>query len=105
MINERIDLDNNFSDNLEANQHLKKLFLDMETFKFYCEVCEAWVGSKTKHCGTCNKCVSEFDHHCEWLNNCVGERNYSVFLGLVVSYFIHTIVGLVLQIICLLITP
>ncbi|GAA57545.1 probable palmitoyltransferase ZDHHC11B [Clonorchis sinensis] len=53
---------------------------------FYCNLCELPISSsRTKHCKCCNKCVSNFDHHCKWLNNCVGSRNYTYFIGILMS--------------------
>ena len=53
---------------------------DSKNFKFYCEVCEAYVCDSSKHCGQCNRCVNEFDHHCKWLGTCIGGRNYKTFI-------------------------
>ena len=65
-------------------------------FQYFCQICNSYVGSKSKHCGNCNKCVSEFDHHCEWLNNCVGQANHHYFMRLVYSYFVHTVIIIIL---------
>ena len=73
--------------NINGLQHISANSM----FKYYCQICNSYVGSKSKHCGNCNKCVSEFDHHCEWLNNCVGQANHYYFMCLVYSYFTHTV--------------
>lgn len=57
---------------------------------FECSTCNCNVGSRTKHCRLCNKCVSVFDHHCNWLNTCIGNKNYTLFLILILCVFIFT---------------
>lgn len=57
-----------------------------------CFFCEVQVSTKAKHCGACNKCVSDFDHHCVWLNNCVGGRTYRLFVTLLCSAVLGSIV-------------
>eukprot|EP00928_Gymnodinium_smaydae_P080017 TRINITY_DN63823_c0_g1_i1.p1 TRINITY_DN63823_c0_g1~~TRINITY_DN63823_c0_g1_i1.p1 ORF type:complete len:326 (+),score=34.35 TRINITY_DN63823_c0_g1_i1:38-1015(+) len=49
----------------------------------YCQYCQSLVGEKSKHCWSCRKCVANFDHHCPWVNNCIGEKNYRIFLALI----------------------
>lgn len=49
-----------------------------------CSICGWDVGARAKHCGQCNRCTDGFDHHCKWLNNCIGDKNYRLFIGLVV---------------------
>ena len=58
--------------------------IDDESDKVMCSICGWDVGIKAKHCGQCNRCTGGFDHHCKWLNNCIGDKNYRVFIGLVV---------------------
>ncbi len=53
-----------------------------------CDVCGTHVLDRSKHCGLCNRCVSTFDHHCNWLNNCVGDRNYWMFVTLIILVFV-----------------
>jgi hypothetical protein len=64
---------------------------DGSGYKYYCEVCEAYVQDSAKHCGSCNRCVNNFDHHCRWLNNCVGDSNYKLFFRLIVAVFVMTL--------------
>lgn len=64
---------------------------DGRKFKFFCEVCEAYVSDDAKHCGACNRCVNGFDHHCRWLNNCVGQENYVYFFRLICAVFVMTL--------------
>jgi len=47
------------------------------------------IDSNTKHCSYCNKCVSDFDHHCKWLNTCVGGKNYKLFFGALLSFWLY----------------
>lgn len=60
--------------------------------QFYCVLCQASVGRRSKHCRACDKCVCGFDHHCKWLNNCVGARNYKSFFVLIT--FTLTMIGI-----------
>lgn len=68
------------------------LKFDGSGYKFFCEVCEAYVNDHSKHCGSCNRCVNNFDHHCRWLNNCIGAANYQFFFRLIVAVLLMTIV-------------
>ncbi|XP_022114379.2 probable palmitoyltransferase ZDHHC11B [Pieris rapae] len=69
-----------------------------------CHICNIYTSDKkTKHCGICNKCVYKFDHHCKWLNNCVGGRNYSAFIGCVVTALFISVFTLSLCIVDLVI--
>eukprot|EP00854_Cymbomonas_tetramitiformis_P002822 gene2822-3618_t len=60
--------------------------------QFYCVLCQASVGKRSKHCRACDKCVCGFDHHCKWLNNCVGSKNYQSFFILIT--FTLTMIGI-----------
>uniref|UniRef100_F1L5R8 Palmitoyltransferase n=1 Tax=Ascaris suum TaxID=6253 RepID=F1L5R8_ASCSU len=51
----------------------------------YCNICLIPVDGSCKHCRKCNKCITGFDHHCKWLNNCIGAANYRLFVTLVAS--------------------
>lgn len=64
----------------------------MGKYPSLCTICKTCVGGQSKHCGHCNRCVARFDHHCKWLNNCIGQRNYSLFLLLVVSLCLSQLV-------------
>ena len=85
---------------LTAAERAKYLNMDEDVirsdYKFHCKVCDAWVGSRTKHCGSCDKCIVDFDHHCEWFNNCVGSPNMRTFLLLISVYAVHTVLVLVI---------
>lgn len=59
-----------------------------ENLEYYCDVCDCYVGDRSKHCSECNRCVELFDHHCKWMNNCVGAKNYREFLALIVVVLI-----------------
>ena len=69
-----------------------KELLDDEDLEYYCDVCQAYVGDRSKHCGDCNRCVELFDHHCKWMNNCVGAKNYREFLILISLVFSQSLV-------------
>ena len=70
--------------------------LGSEQGVLYCQTCEVYVSWGTKHCQTCNRCIENFDHHCRWLNNCIGSRNYKVFILLLVSLNLVTVLALFL---------
>lgn len=50
----------------------------------WCELCKSITASSSKHCARCNRCVSHFDHHCKFVNNCVGDKNYRIFVRLII---------------------
>lgn len=54
-------------------------------FTQVCTLCSTHVHNQSKHCGACNRCVDGFDHHCRWVNNCIGNRNFRLFIGLVIT--------------------
>lgn len=58
--------------------------VEEESGNTVCGICGWTVNLKAKHCGQCNRCTEGFDHHCKWLNNCIGEKNYKLFVVLVV---------------------
>ncbi|KAM5126359.1 palmitoyltransferase ZDHHC19-like [Callospermophilus lateralis] len=51
----------------------------------WCSKCSFHRPPRTHHCPFCNICVEDFDHHCLWVNNCIGQRNFRVFVLLLVS--------------------
>lgn len=67
---------------------------DLSPFNTICRICDTHVQSSSKHCNTCKRCVDGFDHHCKWLNNCIGQANYRMFVLLLVSFFLLTLVQL-----------
>jgi palmitoyltransferase len=71
-----------------AAKKLGKELEENEELEYYCDVCESYVGDRSKHCGDCNRCVDVFDHHCKWMNNCVGEKNYKAFIILITAVMI-----------------
>lgn len=68
----------------------------------YCEHCESYVISSSRHCKICDRylcesfrCVDRFDHHCIWINNCIGRENYSTFMVMIIAVFLHMLVYLI----------
>lgn len=76
-------------ESIALQRKCKELGLKFEksSYKFCCDVCDAYVMSSSKHCGPCNRCTSGFDHHCYYLNNCIGDQNYHHFWRLIISLF------------------
>ncbi|KAM5126503.1 palmitoyltransferase ZDHHC19-like, partial [Callospermophilus lateralis] len=58
----------------------------------WCSKCSFHRPPRTHHCPFCNICVEDFDHHCLWVNNCVGQRNFRVFVLLLVSLCLYLVV-------------
>lgn len=81
-------------ENIRFSRIAKKKGKEMEEtdeYEYYCDVCQSYVGDRSKHCGDCNRCVDVFDHHCKWMNNCVGDRNYKAFIVLISSVCVRSI--------------
>ncbi|KAI7855149.1 DHHC palmitoyltransferase-domain-containing protein [Circinella umbellata] len=53
-----------------------------------CGICRIKVPRSTRHCKLCNKCIAGMDHHCRWLNCCIGQRNYRMFMILIIYTFV-----------------
>lgn len=59
-----------------------------------CTRCNTHVGALSKHCNKCNRCTEQFDHHCDWLNNCIGRDNYRLFVLLLGTLEVWTVLEL-----------
>ncbi|XP_077900043.1 palmitoyltransferase ZDHHC19-like isoform X1 [Ictidomys tridecemlineatus] len=58
----------------------------------WCSKCSFHRPPRTHHCPFCNICVEDFDHHCLWVNNCIGQRNFRVFVLLLVTLSLYLVV-------------
>ncbi|XP_076964503.1 palmitoyltransferase ZDHHC19-like [Callospermophilus lateralis] len=68
----------------------------------WCSKCSFHRPPRTHHCPFCNICVEDFDHHCPWVNNCVGQRNFRVFVLLLVSLCLYLVVLLATSVLFLI---
>uniref|UniRef100_UPI004038B0C1 palmitoyltransferase ZDHHC19-like n=2 Tax=Callospermophilus lateralis TaxID=76772 RepID=UPI004038B0C1 len=68
----------------------------------WCSKCSFHRPPRTHHCPFCNICVEDFDHHCLWVNNCVGQRNFRVFVLLLVSLCLYLVVLLATSVLFLI---
>jgi len=63
--------------------------IEGEGLVLYCKLkgCQCYYrGKYRKHCMACGKCVTGFDHHCPFLNQCIGDKNYRLFMVVLLSY-------------------
>ncbi|XP_076966174.1 palmitoyltransferase ZDHHC19-like [Callospermophilus lateralis] len=75
------------------------------TFRLqWCSKCSFHHPPRTHHCPFCNICVEDFDHHCLWVNNCVGQKNFRVFVLLLVSLCLYLVVLLAASVLFLILT-
>ncbi|XP_076964548.1 palmitoyltransferase ZDHHC19-like [Callospermophilus lateralis] len=68
----------------------------------WCSKCSFHHPPWTHHCPFCNICVEDFDHHCLWVNNCVGQKNFRIFVLLLVSLFLYLVVLLATSVLFLI---
>ncbi|GFP79572.1 probable protein s-acyltransferase 7 [Phtheirospermum japonicum] len=58
----------------------------------YCSICNIYRPPRTRHCVVCDNCVERFDHHCPWIGQCIGQRNYRLYIILLLTclvFFAH----------------
>ncbi|XP_039056016.1 probable protein S-acyltransferase 16 [Hibiscus syriacus] len=41
---------------------------------------------RVRYCKSCKTCVQGFDHHCPAFGNCIGQKNYLIFIVLLVGF-------------------
>ena len=52
------------SDNNQSDSKNKEKLIPE---KHFCEKCNIYQPTRTKHCDQCEKCVHKYDHHCFWI--------------------------------------
>ena len=65
------------------------LTFDNSRYQHFCLFCNTHVQEYSKHCRQCDRCTAGFDHHCDWLNNDIGEKNYHLFIWLLITVLIN----------------
>ena len=63
----------------------------------YCRKCKIHVlmEKNTEHCVDCDVCVKKLDHHCSVVKRCITNRNFLLFVGMVVLFILIYIFSLV----------
>ncbi|XP_038994902.1 palmitoyltransferase ZDHHC6-like [Hibiscus syriacus] len=41
---------------------------------------------RVRYCKSCKTCIQGFDHHCPAFGNCIGQKNYVIFIVLLVGF-------------------
>ena len=70
----------------------------------YCRKCKIHVlmEKNTEHCVDCDVCVKKLDHHCSVVKRCITNRNFLLFVGMVVLFiliYIFSLVNLILYLV------
>ena len=62
-----------------------------------CRKCKLYIlmESNTQHCYDCKVCVRKLDHHCTVVRRCITNRNFWLFVGMVVAFILIYIFSLV----------
>ncbi|VUG19501.1 DEBR0S5_04412g1_1 [Brettanomyces bruxellensis] len=50
----------------------------------WCTTCKSLKLTRAHHSSSCNRCVITMDHFCTFLGGVIGQKNYGMFLGLIV---------------------
>lgn len=74
----------------DHNKLLESLLVDPETE--FCTTCLVVSSTNTAHCSRCDVCVVDIDNHCPLVLNCAGKNNRRLFVLLILSGLITSLV-------------
>ncbi|XP_015874124.3 uncharacterized protein LOC107411114 isoform X5 [Ziziphus jujuba] len=52
------------------------------------ELSDSFLGKRVRHCRSCKAYIRGLDHHCPAFGNCIGQKNYILFVILLVGFII-----------------
>ena len=79
------------------NQKINKQSMDF----IYCRKCKMYslTERNTQHCYDCEVCVKKLDHHCSVVRRCITNKNFWLFVGMIVGFvliYIYSLINLVI---------
>ncbi|XP_062084938.1 uncharacterized protein LOC133791064 [Humulus lupulus] len=46
------------------------------------------LGRRVRYCSSCSAYIKGFDHHCPAFGNCIGQKNYLLFMALLIGFIV-----------------